>query len=856
MAWKIAIRGTVLGVKSLEAASANGRTTLTLTFHRDLAAVASAGAVGPAHRVHRQWPVACDGRRHINLVPSLIETDGPRLRLIYNDMEALPGRELSVRYRGAHATRHLPTQLQYASGEKVAGFTATATHPAMGPVAPALTEAQVAGNVLTLTFDRALDASSAPAGRRFKVNHIQQDWDGPSSVVAGTGTATISGSTVTVTLAEPVPQDRFATVTYRKGDDANPLQAESSGPEVGDISWSLAAVLDRDAPRQTGALLAGTSLVLYYDEKLDTGSTPATSSYAVATAGNNPQGVTVSSVSIHPHAVELTLGSAPAGDVTVSYITPEPNPVQDAAGNDAANLTGIRVTRQGTDPGAPDFDSASVAAVALTASFTQSLDPAHVPDASAFTLSLSRADLAAAGHTAPTVTGVAVLGSDVELTMSPWWHPCDGPLTVAYAKPTAAADRLQNNWGSEVDAFTRTATNSGTNKCVFMAVEAFVQGGGQPGERTGMSLGGGPQGASGDSGRTTRRSRALGDASQQPAHDASENGTRIVLQFGRALDPSTVPGEETFTVTTRTTGAAPVEVTGVEMPDGADDRLLLSLSRDLAAGEQITVSYRRPHGASGLWDAQGNQVADFSVDVTAPGRNRPPVFGGVAQKLDNALPGFLVSLPMRQSDFSDPDGDPLTFSLSASRDDIYARDGDLPGGFTYNDRVERVFFLAKTACALASLEPPTGDAYYTVITMTATDSDGATAHATATFRTDPATFPCPSLSSAMVDGATLTMVFDANLAPSYVEPTAHEFKVKADGIAVSVADVSVADGDAGSDSGNTISLTLATPVTAGQTVSRELRAGRLPGRGRLRRPARDERYPGGPERLRARPGAD
>ena len=290
--WQLAITGSAKkAVQLAEAAYANGRTTLTLTFYRDLAAVAAPEPwdLRTAFSADGLWR---DGRRYINLVPNLIETDGQTLTLTYNDLEALPGRELSVRYRGAHATRHLPTQLQYADGKKVASFTVTATRSAIGPVAPALTEAQVAGNVLTLTFDRALDVSSAPAGRRFKVNHIQQDWEGPSRVVAGTGTATVSGSTVTVTLAEPVPQDRFATVTYRKGDDANPLQADSSGPEVGDISWSLAAVLDRDAPRQTGALLAGTSLVLYYAEQLDTASTPATSSYAVATAGNNPQGVT------------------------------------------------------------------------------------------------------------------------------------------------------------------------------------------------------------------------------------------------------------------------------------------------------------------------------------------------------------------------------------------------------------------------------------------------------------------------------------------------------------------------------------------------------------------------------------
>ena len=198
--------------------------------------------------------------------------------------------------------------------------------------------------------------------------------------------------------------------------------------------------------------------------------------------------------------------------------------------------------------------------------------------------------------------------------------------------------------------------------------------------------------------------------------------------------------------------------------------------------------------------------------------NRAPVFHGVPEKLDNALPGFLVSLPMFKTDFRDPDGDPLTFTLSASRDDVYASDGDGPG-ILHNERVGRIFFLAKTACGLASLAPPSGDAYYTVITMTAADPDGATAHATATFRTNPAAFTCPSLSSATADGATVTMVFDADLAPSFTRPATHEFVVKADGAVVRVAEVSLGDAGTGSDSGKTISLTLASPVSAGQIVT-------------------------------------
>ena len=264
-------------------------------------------------------------------------------------------------------------------------------------------------------------------------------------------------------------------------------------------------------------------------------------------------------------------------------------------------------------------------------------------------------------------------------------------------------------------------------------------------------------------------------------------------------------------------------VTAAEFSPDDAHLLVLSVSREFAADETITVNYRRPRGALGLWNVDGNQLADVSemavenqVDWQA---NRAPVFHGAAQVLDNALPGFLVSLPVRQSDFSDPDGDPLTFTLSASRDDVYASDGDVPGGFLHNERVGRIFFLAKTACGLASLAPPQDDAYYTVITMTATDPDGATADATATFRTDPATFGCPSLSSATVDGANLTMVFDADLAPSFTEPAAHEFVVEADGVAVSVAEVSLADAGTGWGSGNTISLTLASPVSAGQTVA-------------------------------------
>ncbi|MDE0171634.1 MAG: S8 family serine peptidase [bacterium] len=216
--------------------------------------------------------------------------------------------------------------------------------------------------------------------------------------------------------------------------------------------------------------------------------------------------------------------------------------------------------------------------------------------------------------------------------------------------------------------------------------------------------------------------------------------------------------------------------------------------------------------------AAGDHTVSVDVSLAVIAVNRPPVSNGVAQRLDNALPGFIVSLPVSKADFSDPEGDPLTFTLSVSRDDVH-----VAGGVGYSDRAERIWFAAKNACALAGLDPPTGDAYYTVVTMTATDPGGATAGATATFRTDPETFQCPSLADATVDGATVTLDFDADLAKGWVldagvispaEPAATEFEVTADGATAALADTdALAVGD------STITLTLASPVTAGQTVT-------------------------------------
>ena len=159
----------------------------------------------------------------------------------------------------------------------------------------------------------------------------------------------------------------------------------------------------------------------------------------------------------------------------------------------------------------------------------------------------------------------------------------------------------------------------------------------------------------------------------------------------------------------------------------------------------------------------GDHAMSADVSLSVIDANQPPAFKGAAPGRMEAPPGVLVSVVASQDDFRDPDGDPLTFELSASRGDVH-----LPGLLLYSERFGRVFFAAKNACALDALHPPLPMVFDTTVTMTATDPEGASGSTTATFRTDRGHDVCASLSSAAVDGATVTLEFDAALSSSLV----------------------------------------------------------------------------------------
>ena len=201
---------------------------------------------------------------------------------------------------------------------------------------PTLSGATVNGSTLVLTYDEMLDGGSTPATGDFVVTV-----DGSAITVNG---VSITGSTVTLTLATAVEANQTVTLAYTPG--ANPIQ-DAAGNDAALLSRqtvtnNTGGTTDVTPPTLSGATVNGSTLVLTYDEMLDGASVPATGDFVVTADGS---AITVNGVSITGSTVTLTLATAvEAGQTVTLAYTPGANPIQDAAGNDAAALFRQEVT--------------------------------------------------------------------------------------------------------------------------------------------------------------------------------------------------------------------------------------------------------------------------------------------------------------------------------------------------------------------------------------------------------------------------------------------------------------------------------------------------------------------------------
>ena len=255
--------------------------------------------------------------------------------------------------------------VRFTSTEVAARVDAVLTHDAGTPmaahkvdaVAPSFASASVEGTALTMTFNEDLAAAASLANGAFEVKKTPSG--GTEADVTLSGTPAISGKTVSLTLAAAVTAtDRNVTVKYTKpGTVSSNALADARGNAV--VTFTGFELVfnvlgDTTAPVLQTAAVNGSSLVLTYDDDLDTGSEPAPGDFSVSAAG---QTVIVSVVTVSGKTVALTLARTVVNGeaVTVTYMAAG-MPIRNLAGLDAPDIIPARAVDNVTisPPGAPD----------------------------------------------------------------------------------------------------------------------------------------------------------------------------------------------------------------------------------------------------------------------------------------------------------------------------------------------------------------------------------------------------------------------------------------------------------------------------------------------------------------------
>ena len=274
----------------------------------------------------------------------------------------------------------------------------------------------------------------------------------------------MSGSAVTLTLAEAVQRIDTVTVAYA-APDTNPLRdADNLKLAVTGFGDTKTATNDTPAdtvaPTLVSAVVNGSTATLTYDEALDESSVPVAGTqvlFAGLEGGVNSN--RAAAIAIEGATVTLTLhGRARHGSaVAMTYLqgNDAATRLKDLAGNEAAGFD-LQLMTNATPPA---FVSASVDGAALTVTFDGALDEGSVPAASAFTVKATRSGTERTVALAD-ADPVSVSGSAVTLTLAEAVQRID-TVTVAYAAPDTNPLRDADNLKLAVTGFgdTKTATN-------------------------------------------------------------------------------------------------------------------------------------------------------------------------------------------------------------------------------------------------------------------------------------------------------------------------------------------------------------------------------------------------------------
>lgn len=338
-------------------------------------------------------------------------------------------------------------------------------------VVPTLVSSAVdtTGEFLTLTYSEALGTTTA-ATTAFSVTY------GGSS--RNPTARSVSGSTVVLTLSPRAQRTDTVTVAYTAPaadlGTTNTAVQDTAGNDAASFSAISAmngSTYDTVAPTFVSGAMNGpkTKMILTFSETLsatiptagqfryrvNSGSsiTPTT---AVVVSGSTVE-VTLNIAIVDGDTIEFTYTDSTAGNDTAA--------IQDTSGNDAATISTFTTVANVTDLIAPivQFAAVDAAGTSLTITYNEALNS---------TTAASGDFAVRVGGSLRSVTGVAVSGSTVVLTLSPAVQRNE-VVTVAYAAPASNAastnNAIQDSVGNDAVSFSSTAldvTNSSTTDTV------------------------------------------------------------------------------------------------------------------------------------------------------------------------------------------------------------------------------------------------------------------------------------------------------------------------------------------------------------------------------------------------------
>ena len=610
--------------------------------------------------------------------------------------------------------------LQDPTGNAVASFTVEPTNSTDN--APTATGATVAADGVTLriAFTEALSeaAADAPPASQFSL----------TGTTVSISSVAVSGAAVTLTLGTSVKEGETIGVSYAATGTKLLRDADQGTQAVAAFSISAENQVDY-APSASSAAVNGATLTITFDQALDSGAVPPTTSFTVTVAGST---ATVSAVAVSGARVTLTLGAAAtaAQAVVVSYTAPATGGIHDSSNLAASSFGPLTAANQTP----PVLASATANGQTITLTFDAGLDSAFSPPASAFTVNFA------------TVSGATVSGSTVTLRLAAAVHET-ASLTVFYAQPSSASQRLTGTNGAVVAAFSGVTVQNQTDTAPVVAAAAV-------------------------------------------------NLNRATITFDQDLDTTATPGAALFTLegTTRT-------VSGVSVRNGALTGLgeaALTLSGNVREGASITIKYQPTMTDSGFQDPEGNSVAAFSVTAenttdTAPIATSGSVDGTTVVVIFDQ-PLALTRVPAAGK-FS-LSGTTASVSTVRLRNDQAAKTGSLE--LTLDTAV------AEGATVALTYDAPTASEIASLPALKYLRDQQGNAASLSAFALTNLTDTAPVVASASVNGKSLTVVFDQALDATSV-PAATSLSVSGGRTVASVAisgaelrltlTAAVADGD-------------------------------------------------------------